>query len=219
MIAADLITDTIVPLRTSDTGAEALITMNDFYIRHLPVVNNETLLALISEEDVLNADPASAVGTYFQPNRPAAVLRTTHLYDVMKLVAEHKLSVVPVVDESENYLGMITAEHLLRFFGETGTFRDPGSILVLSMTRHDYSMAEIARIVESEGAILLSSFVQSIPDTSRIEVTIKLNSQQVGAIIATLERYDYTVKASFNERQLQDALKERYDSLINYLNI
>ena len=219
MIAADLMTDTIVPLRTSDTGAEALVTMNDFYIRHLPVVNNETLLALISEDDVLNADPAAAVGTYYQPSRPAAVLASTHLYDVMKLVAEHKLTVVPVVDKLENYQGMITAEHLLRFFGETGTFRDPGSILVLSMTRHDYSMAEIARIAEGEGAIVLSSFVQTIPDSSRIEVTIKLNSQQVGAIIATLERYDYVVKASFNERQLQDALKDRYDSLINYLNI
>ncbi|MCB0642117.1 MAG: CBS domain-containing protein, partial [Phaeodactylibacter sp.] len=64
MITASLLTNELVPLRTSDTGADALSTMNDFYIRHLPVVNNEQLLALLSEEDILDHDAEAAVGSY-----------------------------------------------------------------------------------------------------------------------------------------------------------
>ncbi|MEM1220560.1 MAG: CBS domain-containing protein, partial [Bacteroidota bacterium] len=64
MIAADLLSDGLVPLRTSDTGEEALNIMSEFYVRHLPVVNNTQLLALVSEDDILEYDVHEAVGSY-----------------------------------------------------------------------------------------------------------------------------------------------------------
>jgi acetoin utilization protein AcuB len=38
MVAESLISNVILPLRTSDTGDEALSMMDDFYVRHLPIV-------------------------------------------------------------------------------------------------------------------------------------------------------------------------------------
>ncbi len=219
MTAEALITDILVPLRPSDTGEEALGVMNEFYIRHLPLVEDGQLLALFSEENILDADPMEEVGNYRRPHLPPSVFPDDHLYDVMRQLVENNLTVVPVINREGTYIGMVTGEDLLKFFAASGTFRDPGSIVVLEMNRHDYSLAEIARIVESEGAIVLSSFLRSFEDTSRIEVTLKLNSQSIGATLATFERFNYIVKASFNEKQLQDALRERYDSLINYLNV
>lgn len=219
MTAESLITDALVPLRPADTGEEALGTMNEFYLRHLPLVEDGKLLAILSEDDILDADPLQAVGSYRRPHLPPSVYPDDHLYDVMRQLVENNLTVVPVITRQGDYLGMITGEDLLRFFAASGTFRDPGSIVVLEMNRHDYSLAEIARIVESEGAIILSTFLRSFDDSSRIEVTVKLNSQSIGATLATFERFNYRVKASFNEKQLQDALRERYDSLLNYLNV
>jgi CBS domain-containing protein len=137
----------------------------------------------------------------------------------MRQLVENSLTVVPVINHEGDYVGMVTGEDLLRFFALSSTFSDPGSIVVLEMGRHDYSLAEIARIVESDNAIVLSSFVRGSSDSSKIEVTLKLNSQNIGGTIATFERFNYTVKASFNEKHLQDTLKERFDSLINYLNV
>lgn len=219
MTAQSLITDAIVPLSPSDTGEEALGMMNEFYVRHLPVVENGVLTAVVSEDDVLDADALAPVNTYRLHQRPPFVFPDDHVYDVMKMLVGHKLTIVPVTDREGNYLGMITNEDLLRFFAESSTFSDPGSIVILEMSRHDYSLAEIARIVESEGAVVLSSFVRTFPDTSRTEVTIKVNSQSIAATLATFERFNYNVKASFNEKQLTDALRERYDSLMNYLNV
>ena len=219
MTADFLLTDALVPLRPSDTGAEALEIMNEFYIRHLPVVEDHKLTAVISEEDVLNADPEEAVGTYRVPQLPPSVYPDDHLYDVMRQLVDNNLTVVPVINREGNYVGMVTGEDLLRFFAQSSTFSDPGSIVVLEMGRHDYSLAEIARIVESDSAIILSSFVRSVPDSSQIEITLKLNSQSIAGTIATFERFNYVVKASFNEKQLQDTLRERFDSLINYLNV
>lgn len=219
MIAEHLISDDILPLQVTDTGNYALEVMSDFYLRHLPVVSANQLVAIVSEDQLLDADPLASIKTYDLPLQPIFVKRSAHLYDVMRILGEHKLTVVPVLDDELSYLGIITLEDLIRFFAESSSFREPGSIVVLEMGRHDYSLSEIARIVESEGAVILSSFLQSFKDSNRIQVTIKINGQQISAIIGTFERFDYVVKASFNEIELQNALKERYDSLINYLNV
>ena len=219
MTADSLITDIVVPLVPTDTGDEALRIMSDFYLRHLPVVAEGELRAVVSEDDILEADAMEAVNSYRLPMQPPSVFPDDHVYDVMRYLVEYKLTMVPVVDREGNYMGMVTSEDLLKFFAETSTFRDPGSIVILEMGRHDYSLAEIARIVESEGAIILSTFIRSFADTERIEVTVKINSQSIAATLSTFERFNYTVKASFNEKQLQDTLKERYDSLMNYLNV
>ena len=219
MIAEHLISEDILPLQITETGDYALEVMSDFYLRHLPVVKENELVAIVSEDQLLDADTQAVISTYSLPMQPVFVKRSSHLYDVMRILGEHKLTVVPVLDDEHHYLGLITLENLIRFFAESSSFRDPGSVVVLEMGRHDYSLAEIARIVESEGAVILSSFLQSFTDSNRIQVTIKINGQQIGAIIATFERFDYHVKASFNEIELQNALKERYDSLISYLNV
>lgn len=221
MIAKNLLSHSIIPLRTSDTGAEALGIMSDFYVRHLPIVNDKQLLGLISEDDILEYDVEEAVGSYqLSMNRPY-VKDTDHLYDVLKTLSEFQLTVVPVVDAEDNYKGLISQDDLVRYFANTGSFTEPGSIVVLEMHKKDYSLAEISRIVESESAAILSTFITSNLDSERIDVTVKINKQdfQLQRIIASFERFDYTIKASFQEADYFDGLQERYDSLMNYLNV
>ncbi|MGB3545898.1 MAG: CBS domain-containing protein [Saprospiraceae bacterium] len=219
MTAGSLLSETIVPLRTSDTGEEALEIMNEFQVRHLPIVNQTTLLGLVAEEDILDMDVTEAVGSYPLSTAFPRAHSNYHIYEVMRLFSEYRLTVVPVIDAKDNYLGLITLEELLRSFSDSSSFRDPGSIVVLEMGRHDYSLAEIARIVESEGVIILSAFVGLNPDSNRITVTLKFNSQTLGAILATFERFNYQITASYNEREMAESLQDRYDSLLNYLNV
>ncbi|MDF1867471.1 MAG: CBS domain-containing protein, partial [Saprospiraceae bacterium] len=110
-------------------------------------------------------------------------------------------------------------EDVLNFFARTASFSDTGSIVVLEIGRRDYSMTEISRIVESEGAVILSSFITSEQDANLIEVTIKINRQNIQNIISTFERFNYSIKASFNEQEYLESLQERYDSLMSYLSI
>ncbi|MEL6658426.1 MAG: CBS domain-containing protein [Bacteroidota bacterium] len=219
MIAENLISDAIIPLRTSDTGSEALSIMNEFHIRHLPIVNNEELLGLLSEDEILDHDAEEPVGSYRLHLLHTFVRVNDHLYDVMRLVAEYQLTAVPVVDDQKRYIGIITAEDLIRQFAESGSFREPGGLIVLEMSRQDYSLAQLARIVESENAVILSAQINTFPDSPRIEVTLKVNKQNILNIIASFERFDYEVKATFNELEYSDGLRERYDSLISYLNV
>ena len=87
------------------------------------------------------------------------------------------------------------------------------------MSRSDYSMSEIAQIVESNDARILSSYIMTSPDSTNIELTLKLNKIELDRIIRTFERYDYIIKASFQKSNENDDMQFRYDSLMNYLNL
>lgn len=219
MIAAELISNDIVPLRTSDSGNDALEVMHDFYVQHLPIVNDRELLGLLSEDDILENDPGEPVGSYSLSLPHARARQSDHLYEVMRLVAEYDLTAVPVVDPEGNYDGLITASDLLGYYARTATFTESGSIIVLEVQRRDYSLAGIARIAESENAIILSSFVEATADGSLLQVTLKVNREQVQGMIATFERFGYEVQATFNEGAAIDTLRERYDALLKYLDV
>ena len=219
MIASELLSNDLVPLRTSDTGEDALAVMRDFLVQHLPIVNDRELLGLLSEDDVLDHDVAEAVGSYRLSLPYARVREGDHLYEVMRLVAEYDLTAVPVIDADGTYGGLITAADLLNYYARTATFTETGSILVLEVQRRDYALSEIARIAESENAIILSSFVESLGEGSLLQVTIKVNHEHVEGIIATFQRFGYEIKATFNEGVAIGTLRERYDALISYLNV
>lgn len=219
MIAKELISQGLDPLRTSDTGEEAIVLMNINNVRHLPIVNNESLLGLISEEDILDKDMSEAIGSYHLSMVKPYASHHDHLFEVMKLMAEYKLTVIPVIDDDERYLGCITVEDLIHFYARSFSFDEPGSILVIETDRIQYSLAEIARIVEEEGGVILGSFLTRVEDSTRIQVTIKINQNSIARIIASLERFDYYIKGTFTEDDFEDVLKDRYDALMHYLNV
>lgn len=219
MVAENLISTAVLPLRTSDTGKMALVSMENFNVRHLPIVNDSQLLGVISEDDILIHNINEPIGSYQLSLLHAFVKKADHLYEVMRLLAEHQLTIVPVVDEAGNYIGMVSLEDVLNYFAKTAAFSDSGSIVVLEFQQHSYSLAEIARLVEAEGATILSTFVTSHPESSVVEVTLKINRQDIRNIIASFERFGYVINASFNEEEYLESLQERYDALMNYLNV
>src|SRR5580765_4054624 len=142
MKAADLISKNIPSLRTSDDGAQALRIMNEMHLTHLPIVNEQQLLGLISEDDILNAHGEEApIGSL-----PLSFIRPfirdhEHLFEVLKVAIEFKLSAVPVIDQEENYLGMITRSNLLDYLATETDILETGGIIVLELNIKDYSLA------------------------------------------------------------------------------
>lgn len=220
MTARTLIAQDMPALRVEQTGRDAFHLLNDYHVKHLPVVENNRLLGLISEEDIFNHKLYEPISEYdFSMHRRYAVHEQEHLFEVMRLMGDHRLTVVPVVDDEGNYLGLISQNDLLRYFANTASFTEHGAVLVLEMNRRDYSLATIARIMEEERVNILSAFVTSVPDPDNIELTVKVNRHDLARTIASLERHDYTVKETFGELENTEGLQDRYDSLMHYLNV
>ncbi len=220
MIAKNLISDGIMPLKTSDTGKTALSWMEEYKVSHLPIVNNQEFLGLISELDIYDLNNFDEpLGNHKLSLSNPYVYDYQHIYDVLKLVSEQNLSLVPVLNEKGNYLGSINLQSLVKHFARALSVDNPGGIIVLEMTYNSYSLTELSKIVEENDAKILSTFIMSHNDSTRLDVFLKLNTVEISPILKTLERYDYFVKASFGHEDDLDELRERYDSLMNYLNV
>lgn len=221
MLAKDLLSDVVPALRTSDTGLRALSWMEIFRISHLPIVNNQEFLGLISDTDIYDLNMADEpIGNHKLSLFSPYVVNDQHIYDVMKLMAENRLTVVPVLNEKKEYLGLITMNELLYHFTEMSALKDPGGLIVLELNQNDYSLTHIAQIVEGNDAKILSVYVSSPDQSTKLEVTLKINRTDLTSIVQTLNRYNYNIKASYMEDQNMDNFySNRYDSFMRFLNI
>lgn len=220
MTAKDLITDEIPPLKHTDTGEIALRWMDEFKVTHLPVLKNDNFVGLISESDILDKlDLDETLDKLFHHLPRPYVFANAHIYEVLFRVSEHKISVVPILNQDESYLGCTSIHQLVTLIANTGSIKEVGGIIVLEVNKHDYSLAQIAQIVESNNAKILSSYIMSSPDSTKLDITLKINQIELDRIIRTFERYDYTINASYQKSNFDDDLQMRYDSLINYLNL
>jgi len=220
MVAKDLISYDIPPVKTSDTGLEALNWMVFYKVSHLPIVNNQKLLGLIAEDDIYELNsPEEPIGNHRLSLFRPYVYANQHPYEVLEVASRLRLTVIPVISEEDEYMGMIKMVDLMHYFARLSAIEKSGGIIVLDLHINDYSLSEIAQIVESNDAKILSLYIKSQPDSVRIEVTLKLNVSDLTSIIQTFNRYDYDVKASFMEvDQQEDLYNSRFDHLMRYLN-
>jgi acetoin utilization protein AcuB len=221
MQAKDLISEVVPSLKTSDSGQTALNWMEIFRISHLPIVNNLDFLGLISDADIYDMNqPEEPIGNHSLTLFKPFVTTEQHLFEVIGLAARLKLTVVPVLDENSHYKGVITTTDLVRYLAGISSMDQQGGIIVLELIQRDYSLSQIAQIVESNNVKVLSMYITSPPDSTRLEVTIKVNTNDLVSVIRTFERYNYDVKTWVTSDDSMDKFySERFDLLMKYLNI
>ena len=220
MRADQLISEMIPPLKFTETGDRALTWMNEFRVSHLPVVDKNDYIGLVSEDDIYDMpDPSQPLSSHFKMLPKPFIYSNRHVYDIMKVIADHKISVVPILDENNEYIGCTDVLYLMSQITAINSIKEDGSIVVLEMNQHDYSLTQIARIVEENNAKILSSYISSLPESTEIQVTLKINTTDLERIIRTFLRYDYTISATFDRGRFQEDLKRRYDELMKYINL
>ena len=219
MQANTLISSSIKSIHPVEDGNKALEMMDQFRIHHLAIVKNNFYLGVISDKEIMSWNSEDDSIEEHLANLAAPYVRhNQHLFDIIEVLEKNNLSIVPVLDEKNHYLGVITSRKLLYSIAKSATIQSPGGVIILEMPDHDYSLTEIASIVESNNTKILSSYIISKPNSTNIEVTIKLNKQEVTAIIKDFERHEYKVSASYKDEEADGDYLERYESLMRFLN-
>jgi acetoin utilization protein AcuB len=220
MLARDLISTVVPILHPLDSGSRALRLMNEYHLTQLPMVLDNKYLALVEEDDILDLDDAEIHLENMEYNGPKpAIMENAHFYEALKLFNDLKLSTLPVISQENEYLGVLTKDNLLSVLGQYNGVKEPGGILALDMDPRDYSLAEIARIAESNDISLLSVNTITNPASGRLEVLLKTNRQELQGLLATFERFNYNVKYTITEEQEEDLAKRNYDLLMNYISM
>jgi acetoin utilization protein AcuB len=221
MVASELINYTIPTLKPTDSVNRALELMEFYSLQKLVIAENETYRGMVSQSYL---DIQSNKNTFLMDLLPELedtfVKPGQHILEVLALSNKYGSQLLAVVDDDFFYKGSITRVELLSAFGNQYGVDQLGAIIVLAINDIDYSLAEIARLIESNNTKVLSSFIYKSDETDfKNTLTIKLNSQNVNKIIATLERFGYEIVAVYSNEKVESIEKERYDMLMKYLEI
>jgi len=221
MIAQDLISEVVPPLRLTDSGQKALNWMEVFRISHLPVVDGKRLVGVISDKtiydlNIIDKPMVDYVGQMLTPH----VRDNQHIYEVFSLISMLKLSAIPVLNLYHEYVGVITVFDLAQKFADLVAVKEPGGVIVLELNSIDYSLSQIAQIVEGNDAKILSFYIYQEKDSNVMTITLKINIVDLSSIIQTFVRYDYNIKAVYmDESTIQNLYDDRYDQLMKFMNV
>ncbi len=220
MIARDLINDSYPPLKLSDTGLKGLNWLEEFRLEHIPIVDGVNYIGLANEEDILKLSSLDQpLANHKLPLIKPYVKYNQPIFEVVKILSKHKLTLIPVLGEDEHYIGLITMGDILKHYSDSGVFEDGTGVIVLEVSSRSYSLSEVAHLVETEGARILSSYITPNPENETFDLTLKINQLELTRIISSFTRHGYNVKEYYHQSEFLDDVQSRYDSLMNYLGI
>jgi CBS domain-containing protein len=222
MWSKDIISDVAPPLRNSDTGIQALNLMDIFRVSHLPIVQNKEYLGLISDSDIYDLnEPREPVGKHQLSLSKPYIKEHDHIYKALELYSNNHITVLPVLSDNDQYRGLILLPDLVQHIAGLFALNFPGGIIVLETNANNYTLSEIAQIVEGNNARILNMTISPVKGTEKIFITLKINKEDIDSVIHTFERYEYHIKLYYSsaENKIEGVYEDHYQSLLRYLNI
>jgi len=219
MTIEQLISPSVPQLAFQDTVRKALSVMEENSITQLPLVNEGKYVSLILEDNLIDWDkPESTLNAAEFLEYKPAVFAQGHPFEALRVANRQHLSILPVVDGENTYLGAITQDDLLKYITENSGVDNPGGIIVIEVAPRDYSLSEIARICENEEVSIISLQLHNGAE-GKLEITLKTNRSNLSALANSFERHSLTVKEVYGEQVNYDDTMSRYGLLMNYLNM
>ncbi len=219
MLTASLAQKGLPLIHLEDTVSFALQCMEDFDVQHLVVVKEDYFLGILAKSDLLDTNETFTVESLSELFLKIGVAANAHFLTALNLFTNHQLSLLPVLNDQQECIGVITNVQLNDALAHFLEVAKPGAILVLSVSPYQYSLSEMSRIVESNNAQILHLNTYFDETNGNLVVTLKLNKDEAGAIIATFERYDYQILHYFGITPLNNDIENHYHNLMNYLDV
>jgi acetoin utilization protein AcuB len=221
LLAENLISDAIPSVRSDEKGRKALSHMDVYRVSHIPVVDDSKYVGLVSDKLIydLNLMDEPIAKERDKLNTTHAHVKQ-HIFELAIVMYKLKISVLPVLNDDHYYVGAITLYDLARRFANLFSLQEMGGVLVIQTNVNDYSVSQISQIIESNDVKILSFFIDRKPGRSSIDLILKLNTEELSGVVQALMRYDYNVKAIYqDESMLNDLYKDRYEQFMRFMNL
>ncbi len=219
MLVSQLLNTSFPSLNITDKATFALQLMDDYDVLHLPVLSEDKLVGLIAKDDLIDAAESDTHLGSEEFLQKIYVRQEEHFLTALKLISNHDLSLLPVVNEQMELKGVVLAKELIKAVSLFLGMEEPGAVIVLETEKRNFSFGELSRLVETNDSYITQLNTYTEAGTGQVIVTIKINKNEVSDIVATFQRYDYVVRHYFGEEAYANELKENYQHLVSYLNM
>lgn len=198
-------------------------TVKDFFkdlpFSHFPIVEKGKFIGMLAQNDIIHFTKEkrylSELKYFFQYYKTDVV---DSCIDLIQLFAQYNTDILPIVNEKNEYFGYFELDEIIRLFYDSPFFKEASTTLVVEKETNNYSMSEIAQIIESNNLALLGMYISNL-DENQSQITLRVDAEDVNEVIQSLRRYDYKVVSNNKDDLLIEQLKNRSEYLHKYLDI
>ena len=215
MFVRDRMSSPAVTITPDTPLRDALDLMHRRRFRRLPVVDGRgRLVGIVSERDLLYASPPPAALVsdmdlnHLLDELPIREIMTrdvltatpdTFVEDAARLMVDNKVGGLPVLDEDDHVVGVITETDVFRAFIELYRAGHSGLYLTLQVQDRAGLMAELSKAVLGLGDDIVSLTSSYDEATGEYRLVIKGQEIDQDRVVALLESLGYRVIKAFSQ--------------------
>ena len=206
------------PFQTEDTIEKAQRFFNKNNHSHFPVIKDGIYIGSIQSEDVFTFEASKKIIDYLYTCEQFFVRENTPWLDVLETFAQNQTDIMPVLSIENKYLGFYELNAIYNVLTNTPFIREIGGSLVVEIPVKDYSMSQIAQIIESNNSKILGSII-TYSDEFIVQITLKIVSGNMNEVIQSFRRFNYQIISKHQDDSYMEKLSERSAYLDKYLSI
>ncbi|MDY6850608.1 MAG: CBS and ACT domain-containing protein [Thermodesulfobacteriota bacterium] len=196
MLVEKIMSEKVVTIPVTAGLGQAVSMMKEFDIRHLPVVEGDRLLGLVTEGDLRGAIfPAMIedIGVKdLMISNPATVSPSAAIEDAARIFYRRKIGCLPVVDDAGNLKGIITTADMLAAFIEIMGFLTASSRLDVVLPDKPEALEEACRIIQKGGARIVRVSLTQLRGNRPVHL-FRLDKTDLDPIVKDLTRAGHKV--------------------------
>ena len=220
MLIGQFLSNADFSIQNADSIQQALEKLQDMLCKELVVLNGDEYIGLVNETILLDAEDEDAPLSSIKINTAPIQLKfNQHPYDALVMITVYNSTIIPVLDQDNKYIGVSTQLDILKAISSIQSQNESGAIIVLAIGLHDFSLSQIAHLVESDNCRILNCATKINLESDNIEVTLKVDKSNINALLNSFLRHNYLILETHNTIAAFDDTADRYQQLMNYINI
>lgn len=218
MDSIEYINNDCKPFGKETSVEEAQDLFMEYGFSHFPVIEDQVYLGVVSQDDVLFFDSDKRIGDYLYSLKGFFGKDIDDVITLLEIFAKNKSTLMPVLDGNKKYVGYYLIEDIIGLFTDFPFLNNYGSTLIIAKDLDNFSMAQVAQIVESNDLQSLALMVTTM-EKEKVEITIRLNRDVTDSLVQSFRRYGYEIINAVEADSYLLKLKERSDYLSKYLDL
>lgn len=222
MLAKKLIDKNFTPLHNNDPAYAALAKMDAWQTTSLPVVEPTTskIIGQVTLKMLIDLPNESVLLEEIKLKEPIFAFDHQHVFEVARQLVRHEVRLIPVVNELEEFIGVLQEKEVLKAFSDMLNVTKSGSVITVEIGNADFTLTEIVNLVELESAKILGVTVEhGDQHNPNMKVSLKLNLEDTSVVISSLKRHGYTTATENTHDLLEVDMSSRANELIRYLDL
>jgi CBS domain-containing protein len=220
MLISQFLSNADFSIQNADSIQQALEKLQDMLCKELVVLNGDDYIGLVNETILLDAEDEDAPLSSIKINTAPIQLKfNQHPYDALVMITVYNSTIIPILDQDNKYIGVSTQLDILKAISSIQSQNESGAIIVLATGLHDFSLSQIAHLVESDNCRILNCATKINLESDNIEVTLKVDKSNINALLNSFLRHNYLILETHNTVAAFDDTADRYQQLMNYINI